>query len=71
MIGIDAILIIVTKSLVAAHVLAFVVAWECWNPTLESLVMMSIGSTRLAEECQVTTGSKPPLVYTKSTIIRN
>ena len=48
-----------------------VVVWECYNQIRESLVMISTKSTRLAEECLVTTGSTLLLVYNKSIVIWN
>ena len=52
------------------HAALSVTVWEHCNQLLESLVMTSTKSTRLAEECLVTTGSAL-LVYTKSIVIWN
>ena len=45
--------------------------WECYNQVLESLVMTSTNSIRLAEEHPVTTESTLLLVYTKCIVIWN
>ena len=48
-----------------------VAPWECYDQVLESLVMPSTKSTRLAEEYSVTTGSTLLLVYTECIVIWN